>query len=74
MDFNIIRALTSNFSQLAKKNDGVVLSCDRFSLYLLIIDKASQYAWVFLAKTKEPPIKIIDAFMARFGHEWGGSI
>ncbi len=29
---------------------------------------------MFLTNTKEPLIKIIDAFLARFGHEHGGSI
>jgi hypothetical protein len=43
-------------------------------LYLLIIDEASQYAWVFLTNTKEPPIEIIDAFLARLGHEYCGFI
>jgi hypothetical protein len=74
MDFGFMRASTSTFSQPAKKNGRVVLSYDGFSSYLLIIDKASQYAWVFLTNTKEPPINIIGAFFTKFGHEHGGSI
>ena len=34
----------------------------------------SQYIWVFLTKTKEPPLDIIDTFLDRCGHEHGGSI
>jgi hypothetical protein len=69
-----MRTSTSTFSQPAKKNDRVVLSNDGFLLYLLIIDEASRYAWVFLTNTKEPPINIIDVFLTRFGHEHRGSI
>ncbi len=74
IDFGFIRASTSAFSQPAKNNDRVVLSYDGFLSYLLIIDKASQYAWVFLTNTKEPPIDIIDAFLTRLRPEHGGSI
>ncbi len=74
MDFGFMHTSTSTFSQPAKKNDGVVLSYDGFSSYLLTIDEASQYAWVFLTNTKEPPINIINAFLTRFGHEHCGSI
>ncbi len=42
MDFSFMQALTSNFSQLNKKNDRDVLSYDGFLSYLLIIDKASE--------------------------------
>jgi hypothetical protein len=69
-----MRASTSTFSQPAKKNGRVVLSYDGFSSYLLIIDKASQYAWVFLTNTKESPIDIINAFLTRFEHDHGSSI
>jgi hypothetical protein len=76
MDIGFMRTSTSTFSQPAKNNDRVVLSYDGFLLYLLIIDEASQYDWVFLTNTKEPPIYVIDMFLvlARFGHEHGGSI
>jgi hypothetical protein len=74
MDFGFMRASTSNFSQPNKKNDRVVQSYDGFSAYLLVVDEASRYVWVFLTTSKTPPIDIIDTFLSRFGHESGGSI
>ncbi len=74
MDFGFMRASTSNFSKPNKKDDRVVLSYDGFSSYLLIVDEASRFVWVFLTSTKEPPLDIVDAFLSRFGHAHGGSI
>jgi hypothetical protein len=74
MDFGFMRASTSNYSQPSKQHNRVVLSYDGYSSYLLIIDKASRYIWVFLTTSKEPPLDIIDAFLSRFGHKHGGSI
>jgi hypothetical protein len=74
MDFGFKRASTSNFSQPSKKHDRVVLSYNGYLSYLLIIDKVSQYIWVFLSNSKEPPLDIIDAFLSRFGHKHSGSI
>jgi hypothetical protein len=54
--------------------DRVVASWDGYSLCLLVVDEASRHIWVFLAKTKEPPIDIIDTFLDRCGHELGGLI
>ena len=52
----------------------MVLSYNGFSLYLLIVDEASRFVWVFLTSTKEPRSDIVDAFLSRFGHAHGGSI
>ncbi len=73
MNFGFMHASTSNFSQPSKQHDRVVLLYDGYSSYLLIIDKASRYIWVFLTNSKEPPLDIIDAFLSRFGHKHGGS-
>jgi hypothetical protein len=74
MDFGFMWASTTNFTQPNKKSDWVVLSYEGFSAYLLIVDEASRYVWVFLTKTKTPPLDIIDLFLSRFGHDCGGSI
>jgi hypothetical protein len=42
--------------------------------YLLVVDEASRYIWVFLTKSKEPPLDIIDTFYDCFGYRNGGSI
>lgn len=69
-----MRASSSNFSRPDKHTDRVVMSYDRFSAYLLVVDEASRYVWVFLTTSKMPPVDIIDAFLSRFGHAHGGSI
>ena len=67
-------ASTSDFSRPNKKSDRVVTSYDGFSSYLLIVDEATRFIWVFLTKSKAPPLDILDAFFAHFGHEHGGSV
>jgi hypothetical protein len=52
----------------------VVTSWDGFSSYLLIVDEASRYIWVFLTTSKEPPVDINNTFLTRFGHRDGGSV
>jgi len=74
MDFGFMRASTSQYSKPNKKDDRVVLSYDGFSSYLLVVDEATRYIWVFLTNTKEPPIGLIDTFLDRLGHVHGGSI
>jgi hypothetical protein len=74
MDFDFMRASTSNYTQPTKTTDRVVLLYDGFSAYLLIVDEASRYMWVFLTHSKSSPIDIIDTFLSRFGHERGGVI
>jgi hypothetical protein len=51
MDFGFMRASASDFSRPNKKTDRVVTSCDGFSSYLLIVDEATCFIWVFLTKT-----------------------
>ena len=42
--------------------------------YLLIVDEAIQYVWVFLTASKDPPLDIVHEFLHLHGHEEGGSI
>ena len=74
MDFGFMRASSSDYTKPNKTLDRVVDSWDGFSSYLLIVDEASRYIWVFLMKSKEPSLEIIDTFLDRFGHRNGGSI
>jgi hypothetical protein len=39
-----------------------------------VIDEASRLAWIFLTATKEPPVAIVQAFLAQHGHADGGCI
>ncbi len=74
MDFGYMRASTSNYTQPNKATDRVVYSWDRYSSYLLMVNEATRYIWVFLTKSKDPPLDIVDAFLKRFAHDHGSSI
>jgi hypothetical protein len=43
-------------------------------LYLLIVNEASRFLWVFLTKSEEPPLAIVEMFLGRFGHADGGVV
>jgi hypothetical protein len=51
MDFGFMRASAANYSRQDKSKDHVVFSYDGYSSYLLIVDEASRYIWVFLTCT-----------------------
>jgi hypothetical protein len=69
-----MRLSTSDYTHPNKATDRVVSSYDGYTLYLLIIDEASRYAWVFLTKSNDPPIDIICAFLLLHGHPDDGCI
>jgi hypothetical protein len=74
MDFGFMRASSSDYRKPNPKTDWVVQSWDGYLSYLLIVDEASCFMWIFLTKSKEPPLDIINSFLRKFGHEDGGSI
>ena len=69
-----MQALSLDYTKPNKTLDRVIDSWDGYSSYLIIVDEASRYIWVFLTKSKEPPLDTIDTFLDRFGHRNGGSI
>ena len=69
-----MRASSLDYTKPDKTLDWVIDSWDGYSSYLLIVDEASLYIWVFLTKSKEPPLDLIDTFLDCFGHRNGGSI
>jgi hypothetical protein len=52
----------------------IIKSHDGFSSYLLIIGAATRYIWVFLLKSKDPPIALIDQFLNKHGTSTKGTI
>jgi hypothetical protein len=74
MDFGFMWSSRSDYYRPDKRSDRVFASWDGYSSYLLIVDEASRFIWVFLTKSKDPPIDIIDKFLQKFGHTDGGSI
>ena len=69
-----MRASADDYSRPDKSKDRVVQSFDGFNSYLLIVDEVSRYLWVFLTKSKEPPIGEVTTFLAQFGNSEGGII
>ncbi len=69
-----MRASTLDYTQRDKTKDRVVCSYDGYSSYLLIVDEASRFFWVFLTDLKSPPIDIIKEFLTQHGHDDGGCI
>jgi hypothetical protein len=66
--------LASDYFRLDKTKDCFVRLYDGYSSYLLVIDKASRFAWIFLTASKDPPIDIVRAFLAQHGHVDGSCI
>ena len=63
MDFGFVRG--SDWKK--KDSDGkLVTSIDNHRAYLLIIDRATRYIWIFLTKSKHPPISQVEGFLKRF--------
>jgi hypothetical protein len=71
MDFGFMHASAANYKWPNKATDRIVLSYDGFCAYLAIVDVASRRVWCFLTPSKEPPLHILRAFMAKFGRSDG---
>ncbi len=74
MDFGFMHASSHDYSQPSKATDRVVQSYDCHSSYLIIVDAAIHFIWVFLFTSKYPPMDIIGAFMQQFGLPEGGFV
>ena len=67
MDFGFVQGL--DWSR--KTNDGkLVTSIDKFRSYLLVIDKKSRYIWIFLTKTKHPPIEEVRGLLSKWKNKY----
>jgi hypothetical protein len=69
-----MRASASDYSQPNKFKDHVIQSFDRYSSYLLIVDEAFCFVWIFLTASKEPPLTIIREFLTQHSHSDGGLV
>jgi hypothetical protein len=65
MDSGFMRALANDYTQPSKTTNRVVLSYDGFTSYLIIVDAATWFLWIFLTKSKEPPLDIVKVLMRR---------
>ena len=75
MDFGFLRASSPDMTRNdTKGGDRVVYSHDGYTSYLLIVDEASRYIWVFLTSSKSPPINIVNEFLITHGLADGGFV
>ena len=65
MDFGFVRG-----SAFSKKDElgRTITSLDGFRSYLIIVDRATRYKWLFLTTTKHPPLDEVDSVLKKFCH------
>ena len=63
-DFGFIRS--EDFSEKNKRGN-IITSYDGYNSYLIAVDKHTRYMWIFLSKTKLPPLKTVDKFLKMHG-------
>ena len=67
MDFGFIKGeetLDNNTKKIFRK---VIKSYDGYSSYLIIADKKTRMLWVFLSKSKVPPLQTVKKFLEKHG-------
>jgi hypothetical protein len=69
MDFGFIRASSVDYCRPTIRSNSVVKSYNGYSSYLLIVDDKSSKSWVFLTRSKSPPLDIVRLFLSTFGHD-----
>ena len=62
MDFGFVRG--SQFKEI--REGKTITSIDGFNSYLIIIDHATRYTWIFLQSSKYPPINVIERLLTKF--------
>ncbi len=67
--FNIDFGFMKGSGYCTKDQEGyTITSIDGYRSYCLIIDRLSCYTWIFLTKTKTPPIDMIKQFLQQHGN------
>jgi dUTP pyrophosphatase len=69
MDMGFIRGTKYSFRDV---DGNLVTSLDGYNSYPLVVDKATRYTWVFLAKTKTPQVEPIRTFLQTHGSKGNG--
>ena len=70
MDFGFIRGRHDSYDieneRTAMKTGSIVTSIDGYKCYLIVVDRVTRYTWIFLAKTKHPPIETVRQLLNKF--------
>ena len=65
MDYGFVRG--SDWHK--KDNDGkLVTSVDKYRSYLLVIDRCTRYIWIYLTKSKSPPLDFLSKLLCKFAN------
>ena len=64
MDFGFVRG--SKYKS-TNEEGRIITSIDGYNSYLLIVDRHTRYAWIFLTSSKHPPVKEAEAILKKFG-------
>ena len=62
IDFGFVRG--SEFKQT--KDGKTITSIDGYNSYLIVIDRATRYTWIFLQSSKQPPLTVIKLLLSKF--------
>ena len=46
----------------------LVTSVDKYRSYLLVIDRCTQFIWIYLTKSKSPPVDFITRLLSKFAN------
>jgi len=58
----------SGYTQTDKEGH-TITSIDGYRAYLIIVDHHSRFTWVFLTKSKAPPVEIVTTFLKQHGQQ-----
>lgn len=70
MDFGFMRASSDEYRKV-KGKPRIVESFDGYTSYIIVMDAVSRKMWIFLSKSKEPPVELVDAFLGDVGLKEG---
>ena len=63
MDFGFVRGT----GYIIKREDNsTITSIDGYNSYLIIVDRVTRYIWIFLTKSKSPPISAAQSILKKF--------
>jgi dUTP pyrophosphatase len=70
IDFGFVRGREESYDistdNLPRKKGKIVQSIDGHSCYVIVIDRVTRYTWIFLSKTKQPPVATIKQLLTKF--------
>ena len=73
IDFGFVRGTEASYNTTIEKEKSqrgkIVTSLDGSTCYVIIVDRITQYTWIFLAKNKKPPVQTIKQILDKFKSE-----